>query len=148
MLWFFCRFWELTSLKESTSALQSSPTGKPWRPLTTLPSQSESLIMVRNQANFGSYWISLLVYTPLYFLETLYFGIFTVFYLYLKDRLSWFVTNSLFAPEIYIQNGNVLAKIEQADIGCTNGVIHIVSNVFRLDQFTVLDAIKGNNQLL
>lgn len=76
------------------------------------------------------------------------FEVFTVFYLYLKDCLFWFVTNSLFAPDIYIQNGNVLAKIEQADIGCTNGVIHIVSNVFRLDQFTVLDAIKGNNQLL
>ena len=50
--------------------------------------------------------------------------------------------------DIYIQNGHVLARIEQADIGCTNGVIHIVSSVFRLDQFTVLDAIKGNNQLL
>lgn len=77
-----------------------------------------------------------------------FWSLYGFFHFYLKDRLSWFVTNSLFAPDIYIQNGNVLAKIEQADIGCTNGVIHIVSNVFRLDQFTVLDAIKGNNQLL
>lgn len=146
---FFCRFWELTSSKESTSVLQTWRTGKPWRPSTTLPSQSENLIMVRNPANVGSYWFSLLVYTPSYYLGTLHFEVFTVFFIsILRIAFPGFVTNSLFAPDIYIQNGNVLAKIEQADIGCTNGVIHIVSNVFRLDQFTVLDAIKGNNQLL
>lgn len=66
----------------------------------------------------------------------------------LKTINNFTLTVRKFNNDIYIQNGNVLAKIEQADIGCTNGVIHIVSNVFRLDQFTVLDAIKGNNQLL
>lgn len=66
----------------------------------------------------------------------------------LKTINNFTLTVRKFNNDIYIQNGNVLAKIERADIGCTNGVIHIVSSVFRLDQFTVLDAIKGNNQLL
>ncbi|XP_022312175.2 uncharacterized protein LOC111117369 isoform X1 [Crassostrea virginica] len=65
-----------------------------------------------------------------------------------KTINNFTLTVRKFNNDIYIQNGHVLARIEQADIGCTNGVIHIVSSVFRLDQFTVLDAIKGNNQLL
>lgn len=66
----------------------------------------------------------------------------------LKTINNFTLTVRKFNNDIYIQNGNVLARIERADIGCTNGVIHIVSSAFRLDQFTVLDAIKGNNQLL
>ncbi|XP_056003314.1 fasciclin-1-like isoform X2 [Ostrea edulis] len=65
-----------------------------------------------------------------------------------KTINNFTLTIRKFNKDIYVQNGNILAKIIRADIGCTNGVIHIVSSVFRLEEFTVLDAIRGNNQLL
>ncbi|XP_061190852.1 fasciclin-1-like [Saccostrea echinata] len=65
-----------------------------------------------------------------------------------KTINNFTLTIRKFNGDLYVQNENILAKIVQADIGCTNGVIHIVSSVLRLNQFTVLDAIKGNNQLL
>lgn len=50
--------------------------------------------MVRKTSAFRQLMIflRLLVHRPSYFLETLFFEVFTVFHLYLKDRLSWFVT--------------------------------------------------------
>ncbi|KAK3584546.1 hypothetical protein CHS0354_031953 [Potamilus streckersoni] len=49
--------------------------------------------------------------------------------------------------DIYIEGGGVLAKILIQNIGCTNGVIHAISNVLFVCNFTVWEAIQGLDML-
>ncbi|XP_050398819.2 fasciclin-1 isoform X2 [Patella vulgata] len=49
--------------------------------------------------------------------------------------------------ETYIESGTVRAKIEVMDIGCTNGVIHFISNVLFMRNFTLWEAMENIPQL-
>ncbi|KAL4228516.1 hypothetical protein ACF0H5_011564 [Mactra antiquata] len=57
------------------------------------------------------------------------------------------LTMRRFDTNVYVEGGGVRAKITVSDIGCTNGVIHLVSSVLYQRDFTIWDAIQGNNQL-
>ncbi|XP_052224064.1 uncharacterized protein LOC127839720 [Dreissena polymorpha] len=48
---------------------------------------------------------------------------------------------------VYVDGGGVRAKVTTSDIGCTNGVIHLVNSVLFQRDFTIWDAVMGNNQL-
>lgn len=48
---------------------------------------------------------------------------------------------------MYVEAGGMKAKVTTPDIGCTNGVIHLVSSVLFQRDFTIWDAIQGNAQL-
>ncbi|XP_052254628.1 uncharacterized protein LOC127860548 isoform X2 [Dreissena polymorpha] len=48
---------------------------------------------------------------------------------------------------VYVEGGGVRAKVTTPDIGCTNGVIHLVNSVLFQRDFTIWDAIIGINQL-
>ncbi|WAR06644.1 BGH3-like protein [Mya arenaria] len=45
------------------------------------------------------------------------------------------------------KGGGVRAKITIGDIGCTNGVVHLVNSVLFQRDFTIWDAVQGNSQL-
>lgn len=49
--------------------------------------------------------------------------------------------------DVYIEGGSIRAKITVPDIGCTNGIIHLISNVLFQRDFTIWEAIQGNSQL-
>ncbi|OWF56282.1 fasciclin-1-like isoform X2 [Mizuhopecten yessoensis] len=49
--------------------------------------------------------------------------------------------------EVYVEAGGVQARVEMADIKCTNGIIHLISNVLLIRNFSIWDAISGNAQL-
>ena len=49
--------------------------------------------------------------------------------------------------DVYVEGGNIRAKITVPDIGCTNGIIHLISNVLFQRDFTIWEAIQGNAQL-
>ncbi|KAH3700592.1 hypothetical protein DPMN_075571 [Dreissena polymorpha] len=48
---------------------------------------------------------------------------------------------------VYVEGGRVSAKVTTPDIGCTNGVIHLVNSVLFQRDFTIWYAVMGNNQL-
>lgn len=54
---------------------------------------------------------------------------------------------SYLSADVYIEGGSIQAKITVADIGCTNGVIHLISNVLFQKDFTIWEAVQGNSQL-
>ncbi|KAL3854622.1 hypothetical protein ACJMK2_013883 [Sinanodonta woodiana] len=49
--------------------------------------------------------------------------------------------------DVYVEGGGVRAQILIQNIGCTNGVIHVISNVLFVSNFTVWEAIQGLNML-
>ncbi|KAL5020344.1 hypothetical protein ScPMuIL_003236, partial [Solemya velum] len=49
--------------------------------------------------------------------------------------------------DVYVKGGQMRAKIETANIGCTNGLVHLISNVLFLQNFTLWEAIQGSSQL-
>ena len=45
---------------------------------------------------------------------------------------------------IYIETEDMQITVEETDIGCTNGVIHLISNVIIKNDYTVWQAIDAN----
>lgn len=70
-----------------------------------------------------------------------------------QDGETFFTTDSRvltihrIQDDVYVEGGSIRAKITVPDIGCTNGVIHLVSNVLFQRDFTIWEAIQGNSQL-
>ena len=50
-------------------------------------------------------------------------------------------------PDVYVEGGGVRARIQTPDIGCTNGVIHLVDSVLFQRDFTIWEAVHGHTQL-
>ncbi|XP_060585787.1 uncharacterized protein LOC132741599 isoform X2 [Ruditapes philippinarum] len=48
---------------------------------------------------------------------------------------------------VYVEGGGVRAKLTIPNLGCTNGVIHLVNSVLFQRDFTIWEAILGNSQL-
>ncbi|XP_045209356.2 fasciclin-1-like [Mercenaria mercenaria] len=48
---------------------------------------------------------------------------------------------------VYVEGGGVRAKLTIPNLGCTNGVIHLVNSVLFQRDFTIWEAIQGNSQL-
>lgn len=57
------------------------------------------------------------------------------------------LTIRTFRDDIYVEGGGVRAKITVPDVGCTNGVIHLVNSALFQRDFTIWEAIQGNSQL-
>ncbi|XP_069103214.1 uncharacterized protein [Argopecten irradians] len=49
--------------------------------------------------------------------------------------------------EVFVEAGGIQAKVELTDIKCTNGIIHLITNVLLLRNFSIWDAISGNSRL-
>lgn len=49
--------------------------------------------------------------------------------------------------DVYIAGGGIWVKIIQANIGCTNGVVHLITNFMFYKNFTLWEAIKDMPQL-
>ncbi|XP_033726221.1 fasciclin-1-like isoform X2 [Pecten maximus] len=49
--------------------------------------------------------------------------------------------------DVFVEAGGIQAKVELTDIKCTNGIIHLISNVLLLRNFSIWDAISGNARL-
>ena len=45
---------------------------------------------------------------------------------------------------IYIETEDMQITVEETDIGCTNGVIHLIRNVIMKNDYTVWQAIDAN----
>ncbi|XP_063437593.1 fasciclin-1-like [Mytilus trossulus] len=48
----------------------------------------------------------------------------------------------------YLETEDMQIQVEETDIGCTNGIIHLIDNVILRKDYTVWDAITGNDQLI
>ena len=46
-----------------------------------------------------------------------------------------------------MEGGIIRGKLTVPDIGCTNGIIHLISNVLFQRDFTIWEAVQGNSQL-
>ncbi|XP_046575754.1 uncharacterized protein LOC124283773 [Haliotis rubra] len=49
--------------------------------------------------------------------------------------------------DTYLESGSVRARLEMTNIGCTNGVIHLISNILFFKNFTIWEAIENIPQL-
>ncbi|XP_060085424.1 fasciclin-1-like, partial [Ylistrum balloti] len=49
--------------------------------------------------------------------------------------------------EVFVEAGGVQSKVEMTDIKCTNGIIHLITNVLLIRNFSIWEAISGIAQL-
>lgn len=48
----------------------------------------------------------------------------------------------------YLETEDMQIQVVETDIGCTNGVVHLIDNVILRKDYTVWEAITGNDQLM
>ncbi|VDI71879.1 Hypothetical predicted protein [Mytilus galloprovincialis] len=48
----------------------------------------------------------------------------------------------------YLETEDMQIQVVETDIGCTNGVVHLIDNVILRKDYTVWEAITGNDQLI